>query len=394
MTFDQAKRSVQIIPIILAVFVLCIMVSPAWAMFGGKVDSFSADNVEIAPNGKVVNTSKIYMTPDAMRMDGMPGGGGKGMPKMDISLLVLKKQDKQYFYNHDKKLVFESPVDEEMTKAGYKVTDNIDSEKVIGKEEVSGYKCVKKEVVISIKALGQTMKNKLIVWESDKFEMPLRTMDEDGAVQEMRNIKTGKPSKKLFQPLTGYKKVGNMMAVMGLDFGAMMGQDKAAQEADMAEEKTTDGQESETVDTQSIMAHLQESMGDNMSPEEKAQMMQMMAQAMGQANQTNMGQGASKDLWEIIPKRGGDTVGYEMKMHNTLDVILGTNSTLQQVFDFYGKKLSAKGWKNQSTYIEEGQGMMSMRKGGDTIMFAWADKPMDMRGNYKLYYNVHYIGAY
>jgi hypothetical protein len=211
----------------------------------------------------------------------------------------------------------------------------------------------------------------------------------------MRNIDTVKPAKKMFRPMAGYKKVGSMMAVMGMDFGAMMGQDGAgentgAQNGD--EQAINAGQGNETADAQAMMAHLQQSMGDNLSPEEKAQMMAIMGQAMAQVNQTNLGQGASKDLWHIIPKRGGDKVGYEMKIHNTIDVILGTNSTLQQVFDFYGKELSAKGWQNQSTYIQGGQGMMSMQKGGETILFAWADKPADMKGNFKLFYNVHYAG--
>ena len=365
---------------------LCFTVSPSHALFGGKVDSFSAENVEIAPNGKVVNISKIYMTPDAMRMDGMPGQGGQGMPKMDLSVLVLKKQNKQYFYNHDKKLVFESPVDDEISKAGYKAMDNIESEKVLGKEKVSGYKCVKKEVVTSMNVMGQTIKNKLIVWESDRFEMPLRTQDEDGAIQEMRNIKTGKPSKKLFRPLTGYKKVDNMMAVMGMDFKAMMAQENA-------KEAEVQPQNMEEIDTKKMMEQMSQAMGDNMSPEQKAQMMQIMSQAMAQTNQKNVGQGASKDLFKIIPRRAGDKVGYEMKINNILDVILGTNSTLQQVFDFYGKKLSAKGWKDGGTFIQNGQGTKSMSKGDQTILFAWADKPTDMKGNYKLYYNIHYTAS-
>ena len=365
---------------------LCFTVSPCHALFGGKLDSFSAENVEIAPNGKVVNISKIYMTPDAMRMDGMPGQGGQGMPKMDLSVLVLKKQNKQYFYNHDKKLVFESPVDDEISKAGYKAMDNIESEKVLGKEKVSGYKCVKKEVVTSMNVMGQTIKNKLIVWESDRFEMPLRTQDEDGAIQEMRNIKTGKPSKKLFRPLTGYKKVDNMMAVMGMDFKAMMAQENA-------KEAEVQPQNMEEIDTKKMMEQMSQAMGDNMSPEQKAQMMQIMSQAMAQTNQKNVGQGASKDLFKIIPRRAGDKVGYEMKINNILDVILGTNSTLQQVFDFYGKKLSAKGWKDGGTFIQNGQGTKSMSKGDQTILFAWADKPTDMKGNYKLYYNIHYTAS-
>lgn len=387
MMIGLEKNNSRIIPLVFVVLMLCLMAAPpAFALFSGKVDSFAADMVEIAPNGKMVNTSKIYMTPDAMRIDGMPGGGVKGMPEMNISMLVLKKQDKQYFYNHDKKLVFESPIDEEMTKAGYKAMDNIESEKVLGKEKVSGYTCAKKEVVTNMNVMGNSMKNKLIVWENDNFDMPLRTMDEDGAVQEMRNIKTGKPSKKIFRPLAGYKRVNNMMAVMGMNFGAMMAEDEDEGQRNPA----PDNQGNQEGDTQALMAHLQQSMGENMSPDEKEQMMQIMAQVMGQADQKNLGQGASLDLWKIIPRRGSDKVGYEMKVQNTIDVILGTNSTLQQVFDFYGKKLSAKGWQNQSTYIEGGQGMMSLQKNNETIMFAWAEKPVDMKENFKVYYNVHY----
>jgi len=66
--------------------------------------------------------------------------------------------------------------------------------------------------------MGQTLKNKLTIWESDQFEMPLRTMVEDGGIMEMRDIDTDKPSKKLFRPMPGYKKVDNLMAAMGMDF--------------------------------------------------------------------------------------------------------------------------------------------------------------------------------
>ena len=122
--------------------------------------------------------------------------------------------------------------------------------------------------------------------------------------------------------------------------------------------------------------------------------MQVMAPAMNEAKQMKHGQGAAKELWAIIPRKPGDQIGNEMKVRNTLDVTMGTNSTLQQAFDFYGKKFSTKGWKNQSTYIENGQGMMSMRKGEQIIMFAWAEKSPVMKGNFKLYYNVHYTGGY
>ncbi len=80
--------------------------------------------------------------------------------------------------------LYQVAVDEKDYTAGYKGLDNLESEKVLGNEKVSGYKCVKKEVVTSFKAMGNSMKIRLIVWESDKFEMPLRTMDEDGAIRK------------------------------------------------------------------------------------------------------------------------------------------------------------------------------------------------------------------
>ncbi len=190
----------------------------AQAMFGGKVDSYSADSVQIASDGKIVSESKYYITPEAMRIDGFPGAKHPQMEDMDLSMLILVKQNKQYFYNHDKKLVYESTVDEKDLKAGYKNLGDVQSEKVVGKEKVSGYKCTKKEVVTNYNVMGMTTKSKVIVWESERFEMPLKVQDEKGGMQEMRNINPGSPAKKHFVPLEGYKQVSNMMAVMGMDF--------------------------------------------------------------------------------------------------------------------------------------------------------------------------------
>ncbi len=209
----------------------------SYAFPGGKIEGFSAENVEISKDGKIMNKSMLYLKPGAMRIDGMPGmGRDPNEPDLNISMLVLQKENKQYIYNHDKKLVFESSVDEKNLKAGYKAMDNIESEKVLGKEKVAGYKCVKKEVVTSYKMMGMNTKHKVIVWESDKFDLPLRTQDEDGTIQEMRNIKKGNPPKKYFTPLQGYKQVSNMMAVMGMDFGKMMEEDS---KQDQPEEKAT-----------------------------------------------------------------------------------------------------------------------------------------------------------
>lgn len=389
--------------IMITAVLLCVAATPAFALFGGKIDNFSADSVLINENGKVMNTAKLYVTKDAIRIDGLPAGG-MGSEKLNLSMLILKKQKKSYFYNHDKKLVFEAPADEKDYAAGYKAMDNIESENVLGKEKVSGYKCVKKEVVISMQVMGQDMKNKLIVWESDKFEMPLRTMDEDGAMDEMRNIKEGKPPKKMMRPLTGYKQVGNMMAVMGMDLGAMMAQEQAMdEEKDVqttpkpstkawgknkpAAKQPATPQNPENMDISKIM----EQIGENMSPEEKAQFMQTMNHIQNRINDTKEGPGSAKKIWQIIPKRPGDKVGDELKTTNVLNVIMGTNASLMDVFDFYKNKLTSKGWKDQGMYLQNGQGSLSLVKGEQRLSISSAENK-GVKGNYKTFYMMQLNG--
>ena len=120
------------------------------------------------------------------------------MPRMNLSMLVLKKQNQQYLYNHDKKLVFVSPVDEEGLKALSKAVGDSQSEKVVGKEKVSGYNCTKKEVVTTFEAMGKSYESKVTIWQSDRFDFPLRTRDDEGNVQEMRHIKTANRRKSSF----------------------------------------------------------------------------------------------------------------------------------------------------------------------------------------------------
>ncbi|WDP87757.1 MAG: hypothetical protein HUN05_23635 [Desulfobacter sp.] len=307
-------------------------------------------------------------------------------------MLILVKQQKQYIYNHKTHLVFVSSAEEESMAPGYKALDNVKSEKVIGKEKVSGSPCVKKEVVTSYNIMGQTIKNKVIVWENSQFEFPLRTMGQDGEIQEMRQIKEGKPAAKLFRPMPGYKRVNDMMAVMGMDIHAMQKEDPDS------EKNPPEDTGHKKVDIQAYQAQLEQQIammeqqtGEKMNPEDKAHFMAMMGQVMTQADQSQPGTGASRDLWKIIPRHGSDQVGYEMKIGTTLDVILGTQSTLRQIFDFYGTHLQSKGWEDGGTYIQNGHGTITMRKGNQHIRFTWADRPVDIQGDYALYYNVHYM---
>ena len=143
-----------------------------------------------------MSTSKLYITPDAFRMDGLPMGGQGGLTR-NLSILGFKKLNKQYIYNHDKKLFFESQLDEDGMLEKMKSYENVDSENVLGKEKVSGYKCVKKEVTTTMTMMGTKITSTEILWQSDKFEFPLRIQMEKGQIMEFRNIDTGKPSKKV-----------------------------------------------------------------------------------------------------------------------------------------------------------------------------------------------------
>ncbi len=87
--------------------------------------------------------------------------------------------------------------------------------------KVSGYKCVKKKVTTTTKIYGMTHTDTMIIWENDRFQMPLKTEGSSGHGMEIRNIKKGKPNKKYFKLPKGYKEVSNIMAAMGMDFGRM-----------------------------------------------------------------------------------------------------------------------------------------------------------------------------
>ncbi len=200
----------------LSCFAFFITVFPACsASDGGEIANFSADMVMMGSDGTVKSTSKIYVTPNAHRLDGMPGPMPKGMAG-DLTFIRLNDENKEYVYNHDKKLFFEDTIDKDSMMDIIKLYDNADAEEVLGNEKVSGYDCVKKKVTTTTNVMGMKIKNTRIIWQSDRFKMPLKVQGEEGNITEYRNISTKKPSNSLFKPLSGYKKVDNMMTVMGM----------------------------------------------------------------------------------------------------------------------------------------------------------------------------------
>lgn len=220
------------------------------ALLDGKIDKFSADQVELSDDGKPLNTLKIYVTPDAFRMDGMPGAGmNPDMPKTSISMLTLMNKKEHYIINHDKKLYCVTPLDEDNMPPAMKDYKESEQTKQLGKETISGYTCTKKQVTTTATVMGMTTTSKMLIWESDRFDMPLRVQAEEGYISEIRNIKTGAPSSSLFTLPKGYTKVDNMMQVMGMDFGNMGTHMNSSPDSD-DEDTSADKNDSQNPDAQ------------------------------------------------------------------------------------------------------------------------------------------------
>ena len=183
----------------------------AHALFGGKITKYTADQVMIDANGKVQHKGKIYVTPNKMRMDSRS-------PKGEGSIVMIFRRDKNigWTLNPEKKLYMEKPFNEkDMEQATKNIIDSR-NEKVLGTENVNGFKCTKKEIETTVEFMGYKSTEKTIVWISERLDMPLRTKSQEGSMTELRNIKEGSPAGKYFEIPKEYKKVSNMMELMGM----------------------------------------------------------------------------------------------------------------------------------------------------------------------------------
>ncbi len=184
----------------------------AHALLGGKITKYNADQVIIDSKGKVQHTGKIYVMPDKMRMDGFS-------PKGEGNIVLIFRRDKNigWTLNPEKKLYVEKPFNEkEMEQATKNIIDSR-NEKVLGTENVNGFKCTKKEIETNVEFMGFKKTVKTIVWISKRLDMPIRTKSQDGSMTELRNIKEGSQASKYFEIPKEYKKVSNMMELMGMD---------------------------------------------------------------------------------------------------------------------------------------------------------------------------------
>jgi hypothetical protein len=202
--FDLRKLSVGLLALLL--------LSLAATGFAQKVTDYTADQVTLGPDGKPVAQSKIYFSGGKMRLD-------DAMPQSGVKLVVIYRSDlkKNFMLNTDKKTYTERELDEKEMTGAIMSMGNVKNrkERALGEETVGGYICSKKEIEADIEVMGYKKTSRSVVWQSPKFDMPLRTRSDSGQVTELRNIREEKPAAALFEVPAGYSQVPGMMELMG-----------------------------------------------------------------------------------------------------------------------------------------------------------------------------------
>jgi len=176
--------------------------------FAGSVKEYSADMVDVK-SGRVAR--KLAVTPDKVFSEGLDDQGRRE----SIAILRLD-QKKMYVFIEANKSYWELPFNKEhFTSADLRVgLAQVKREKV-GTETVGGYRADKWRITATAMGLSSISNE----WLTREFGfMPVRT-EIDGVIQEMRNIKPGKPDASLFEIPKGYTRdtaMENMMkSVMG-----------------------------------------------------------------------------------------------------------------------------------------------------------------------------------
>ena len=207
-----------LLPFIIFIFQLGISNAQAESV----ITNFSADNVTINAGGQQTAIGKLYVSDNAIRVDGIPSMAMLKGIKLNLSVLLLKQSGMQYVYNHDKKSVYISSISKSIFTGDYKSMGDIKVGNSIASEMVSGYLADKKSMLINYSLAGQTISTNMFTWENSRFKFPLKLMDEGGNIQILKNIQLGEPAANVFVPLSGYQKVDSLMAVLGLDFSNIM----------------------------------------------------------------------------------------------------------------------------------------------------------------------------
>lgn len=195
-----------------------VVVLVAWVMSAAavadaqKVADFTADQVTLDAAGKTLRQSKVYFSAGKMRMDDV-------MPQSGVHLIMIFRSDlkKNFMLNTEKKTYWERETDENELSGAMASMAPVKNrrEKTLGEETVNGYPCIKKEIEADIEVMGTKNTSRSVVWQSPKFDLPLRTRTDSGPVTELRNIQEQKPAATLFEVPSGYSQVADMMELLG-----------------------------------------------------------------------------------------------------------------------------------------------------------------------------------
>lgn len=214
--------------IVLSMAVVLFLATAAPALPDGKITAFTADQVHLDPGGKIISTGKLYVTPDKMAMSGMPAG----QEGQTLSVIYFTNEKRQSTLNPQKKLYFEGPLDNQKLMRDMKALKTDETEKILGTETISGFKCTKKQMESTMEFMGMRRKIEHTVWVTENLDMPVRTQTEDGSITELRNLVKGMPAATYFEIPRDYKKVPSMMMVMGMEFSEDEGEDGELEQED------------------------------------------------------------------------------------------------------------------------------------------------------------------
>lgn len=189
-----------------------LAMSVAAAADAQKVADFTADQVTLDAAGKPLRQSKVYFSAGKMRMDDV-------MPQSGVNLIMIYRSDlkKNFMLNTEKKIYWEREMDENDLSGAMASMAAVKNrrEKPLGEETVNGYPCIKKEIETEIEVMGIKNTSRSVVWQSPKFDLPLRTRSDSGPVTELRNIQEQKPAAALFEVPSDFSPVADMMELLG-----------------------------------------------------------------------------------------------------------------------------------------------------------------------------------
>jgi hypothetical protein len=133
--------------------------------------------------------------------------------KREALSIIRIDQRKMYVFIEQTKSYMELPFNKDkFTSSDLSMGVVQAKQEKVGEEIVNGYQADKFKITAETMGITATSYQ----WIAPQFELPVRT-ETEGVVQEMRNIKPGRPDSSLFELPKGYKRdtqMENMMKAM------------------------------------------------------------------------------------------------------------------------------------------------------------------------------------